>query len=89
MIFKYKEWVLEQLLTHGILPDEETPPVVIHEYINGLYLYEIRKTKYQMLAGEFPKALYSDHSSNSEIATRCYRCHCNSGLKIRIEPYCQ
>ena len=60
MIFKYREWVLEQLLSHGILPDADTPPAVIHEYINGLYLYEIRRTKYQMLAGEFPKALYSD-----------------------------
>ena len=52
---------MEQLLTHGVAPDEETPPAIVHDFINGLYLYEIRRTKFQMLAGEFPKAEYSDH----------------------------
>ena len=61
MIFKYKEWVMEQLLTHGVLPEDDTPPVIVHDYINGLYLYEIRKTKYEMLAGEFPRSEYTDH----------------------------
>ena len=52
---------MEQLLTHGVLPEDDTPPVIVHDYINGLYLYEIRKTKYQMLAGEFPRSEYTNH----------------------------
>jgi hypothetical protein len=49
------------LLTHGVLPEADTPPAIVHDYINGLYLYEIRKTKYEMLAGEFPRSEYTNH----------------------------
>ena len=61
MTFRYREAVLSQLLRHGVKPDQETPPALVHDFINDLYLYEIRSLKSRLLAGEIPRAEYSDH----------------------------
>ena len=61
MTFRYREAVLNQLLRHGVKPDPETPPALVHDFINDLYLYEIRSLKRRLLAGEIPRADYSDH----------------------------
>ena len=61
MPFKYRQTVLSELARHGVMPLEDTPPEFIHEYINDLYLYEIRSLKASMLAGKIPKAEYAAH----------------------------
>ena len=49
MAFKYRESVINQLLTHGIRPDEMTPPELVRDFINDLYLFEIRALKKKLL----------------------------------------
>jgi hypothetical protein len=50
---------LNELVKHGVLPDENTPPELVREFINDLYLYEIRALKKRLLARQFPQAEYS------------------------------
>lgn len=61
MPFKYRQDVLSQLARHGIMPLDDTPPEFIREYINDLYIYEIRSLKASMRAGNIPKAEYAAH----------------------------
>ena len=61
MALKYRPEVLNELLRHGILPDGETAVEFVRDYINELYLYEIRKLRGRMLAGEIPKQEYAGH----------------------------
>ena len=58
---KYRDAVLAELARHGVAPRDETPPEFIHEFINDLYLYEIRRLRARMLAGEIPKKEYAAH----------------------------
>jgi hypothetical protein len=58
---KYRDTVLAELARHGVVPRDETPPAFIHEFINDLYLYEIRKLRARLLAGEIPKNEYAAH----------------------------
>jgi hypothetical protein len=43
------------------MPRDDTPPEFIHEFINDLYLYEIRSLRARLLAGEIPKKDYAHH----------------------------
>jgi hypothetical protein len=58
---KYRDTVLAELARHGVAPRDETPPEFLHEFINDLYLYEIRKLRARMLAEEIPKQEYAAH----------------------------
>ena len=51
--------MLAELARHGIAPHDRTPPELIHEFINDLYLYEIRKLRTRLLAGEIPRNEYA------------------------------
>lgn len=57
--FAYKDSVLAELARYGIAPTEETPPELIHEFINDLYLCEIRALRDRMRAGHIPKTDYA------------------------------
>jgi hypothetical protein len=59
MAFTYRETVLKELARHGIVPDNRTDPHLIHEFVNDLYLLEIRALRKQMLAGEIPRSNYA------------------------------
>lgn len=59
MGFNYYDHVLAELARHGISPSETTPPELIHEFINDLYVYEIRKLRDRLRAGAFPKNEYA------------------------------
>jgi len=61
MAFKYRASVLAALATHGVMPCDDTPPELVREFINDLYVYEIRALKARMLAGFIPKAEYAAH----------------------------
>jgi len=51
--------VLNELARHGITPGDDTPPELAHQFVTDLHLFEIRKLKQQMLAGQIPKQEYA------------------------------
>jgi len=59
MMFRYKERVLDALIRHGISPREDTPPELVRDFINDLYVYEIRLLRKQMRSGQIPKQEYA------------------------------
>lgn len=61
MSLKYREKVLAELARHGVTPPDETPPELIHEFINDLYRYEIRRLRARLLAGAIPGKEYAAH----------------------------
>lgn len=60
MGFKYRATVLEELARHGISPREDTPPELVHDFVNNLYLFQIRNLKRKMVDGEIPKDDYAN-----------------------------
>ena len=58
-VFKYRESVRNQLLRHGVNPLESTPPELVHEFVNHLYVYEIRRLRERFLKGHIPKHQYA------------------------------
>jgi hypothetical protein len=59
MKFNYLPGVLEALTAHGVMPNADSPPELIHDFINDLYRFEIRRLRERMLGGEIPKAEYA------------------------------
>ncbi|HKP11916.1 MAG TPA: hypothetical protein VJZ91_07380 [Blastocatellia bacterium] len=59
MPFKYREKVLNELARHGVAPNDDTPPELIRDFVNDLYVYEIRALKARLKAGRFPKSEYA------------------------------
>ena len=59
MKYKYRESVLSELSRHGVVPSSETPPDIVHDFVNDLYRYEIRALREQMRAGLIPKNQYA------------------------------
>jgi hypothetical protein len=57
--FRYREQVLSELLRHGLKPDGQTPPEFAREFVNDLYLYEIRSLRKRMRAGLIQKSDYA------------------------------
>jgi len=46
------------LARHGACPSPDTPPERLHDFVNDLYRYELRRLRAQLLAGAFPKTEY-------------------------------
>jgi hypothetical protein len=42
MTYRYRETVRDALLRHGVIPSADSPPELIHQFVNDLYVYEIR-----------------------------------------------
>ncbi|HEX8090282.1 MAG TPA: hypothetical protein VF762_15595 [Blastocatellia bacterium] len=61
MAFKYKDSILTELIRHGVMPRGDTLPETVHDYVNDLYLYEIRALRRKMRAGKIPKHDYANH----------------------------
>lgn len=61
MPFKYRESVLNEMARHGVRPGADTPPEFVREFINDLYVYEIRALKARLKAGQFPQSEYAGH----------------------------
>lgn len=60
MRYEYAPEALEALAGHGLRPGPETRPEVVREALSDLYRFEIRRLRRRLLAGDFPKAEYSD-----------------------------
>lgn len=51
MEFRYRDIVLEELARHGVKPLPDTSPETIRDFINELYLIEIRALRDRVRAG--------------------------------------
>ena len=60
MAYLYKTEILEQLKAHGVLPTPETRPELVHEFVNDLYRYELRRLRDRLLRREVQKVHYYD-----------------------------
>jgi hypothetical protein len=58
--YRYRPEVLAQLLRHGVRPTTKTPPGLVHEYVNDLYRYELRRLRSALVRGDIPKKGYYD-----------------------------
>ena len=61
MKFHYDRQVLEELSRHGVQPTAATPPPLVHEFVNDLYRFELRRLKQRQVRGEIEKQDYSSH----------------------------
>jgi hypothetical protein len=52
--------VLEWLWKHGVQPTPSTPPEVVHEFVDDLYRFELRRLRDRLKRGDIPKASYFD-----------------------------
>ena len=60
MPYRYRSAVLEQLWNHGVHPQPTTPPELVHDFVNDLYRYELRRLRDRLVRGDIPKAGYYD-----------------------------
>ena len=51
MTHRYRDTVRDELLQHGVIPSEDTPPELIRQFVNDLYVYEIRALRKRLEAG--------------------------------------
>jgi hypothetical protein len=58
VLYWYKEDILAQIASHGVRPTPETPPEKVHEFVNDLYRYELRRLRDRLLRREIAKADY-------------------------------
>ena len=59
MTYHYRTQILEGLTGHGICPKTTTPPQLVHEQVNDLYRFELRRLRGRFMRGEIPKRDYS------------------------------
>lgn len=58
MPYRYRAEVLEQLWLHGVHPTPDTPPELVHDFVNDLYRYELRRLRHRLVTGQIPKPGY-------------------------------
>lgn len=58
MRHRYRSEVLAQLWGHGIQPRAATPPQLVHDFVNDLYRYELRRLRDRLLRHEVEKSDY-------------------------------
>ena len=51
MTYRYRDTVRDELLRHGVIPSDVTPPELIHQFVNDLYVFEIRALKRRLKDG--------------------------------------
>jgi len=68
MEYHYRAAVLDQLWRHGVQPKSSTPPQLVHDYVNDLYRYELRRLRDRLRRGEIPKGGYYDRVIELRLA---------------------
>jgi hypothetical protein len=61
VIYRYRSDVLVQLSRHGVQPRDTTPPQLVHDFVNDLYRYELRRLRDRLRRGLVQKADYFQH----------------------------
>jgi hypothetical protein len=61
MPYRYHPVILEELARFGVFPTENTPPALVHEFINDLYRFELRRLRERLAAGQIPRNDYAAH----------------------------
>ena len=61
MEHRYKQEVLDHLVTHGVRPTRVSSPELVHGFIADLYRYELRRLRDRLLRREILKSDYYDH----------------------------
>ena len=61
MTFRYRPQILAELATHGAQPTPHTRPELVHEFVNDLYRFELRRLRARHVRGDIPKPVYSAH----------------------------
>ena len=61
MAHHYRRQVLKALEAHGVRPTSATPPALVHEFVNDLYRFELRRLRARQVRGEIPRADYAGH----------------------------
>ena len=59
MAHDYRRVVLQALAGHGVRPSPATRPALVHEFVNDLYRYELRRLRDRHVRGDIPKNDYS------------------------------
>jgi hypothetical protein len=57
---RYRKDILDQLSAHGVKPTPATRPELVHEFVNDLYRYELRRLRDRLLRREVAKSDYYD-----------------------------
>ena len=60
MTYQYRHEVIEELWRHGVHPKPTTPPRLVHEFVNDLYRFELRRLRDRLVRKEIPRAGYYD-----------------------------
>lgn len=61
--------MLIELARHGVIPHDDTPPELVHQFVSDLHLFEIRRLRHRMLAGAIPRV---DYAKTVEALRRRY-----------------
>jgi hypothetical protein len=59
--YRYDARVLDALAGHGLVPQPDTSPHQLRDAVRDLYLYEIRRLRLSLLAGQIARRDYADH----------------------------
>lgn len=59
MTYRYRETVREELLRHGVIPSADSPPELVHQFVNDLYVYEIRTLRGRLKDGAIALSDYA------------------------------
>jgi hypothetical protein len=51
--------VLAELLRHGVVPTDRSPPEMVRAFVRDLYKFEIKRLKERLQRHEFPRAEYA------------------------------
>ena len=60
MTYRYRVAVIEQLWRHGVHPTPRTRPELVHEFVNDLYRFELRRLRDRLVRKEIPRLGYYD-----------------------------
>ncbi len=61
LLYQYRPEVLQALAAHGVRPTPATRPELVHEFVNDLYRFELRRLRARHVRGEIPRREYSRH----------------------------
>jgi hypothetical protein len=61
MPYRYQPVILDELARFGVFPTEDTPPALVHEFINDLYRFELRRARERLATGQIARADYSGY----------------------------